>query len=50
MEAWLRRGGLVGASGGGCDRKKEEEGNMQGRGPMIVRTVAVLASCGGNGG
>jgi hypothetical protein len=45
-------GGQRGASGGGCGRKKEEEDNLQGErtGGCCGWTVAVLASCGGDGG
>jgi len=40
------------AADGGCDRKKEEEENLQGErtGGCCGWTVAMLASCGGDGG
>jgi len=40
------------AADGGCGRKKEEEENLQGErtGGCCGCTVAVLASCGGDGG
>ena len=40
------------AADGGCDRKKEEEENLQGERTdgCCGWTVAMLASCGGDGG